>query len=121
MAKFVSVDDEEDIVGMFKMFVSRIPGSEFVGFTNPLDACEYLLKEKCDLIISDFRMPLLKGTELINEVRKGEANKDTKVIFISAAIDEAERYCEYSEGIYFTSKPILFKEFREFIDKMGIE
>ena len=53
-------------------------------FTNPLAAVEHLLNNpnKYELVISNYRMPLLNGCELGTKVK--EFNRNIKVILICA-------------------------------------
>ncbi len=59
------VDDEDGIVGMLTEFLERDFAVE--GFTDPVEALERLRQHSFDFIISDQRMPGLKGTDLLKE------------------------------------------------------
>ena len=68
------------------MFKIALQGNGYgvITFTNPIIALEHLLNKpnKCELVISDYRMPYLNGCELGTKVK--ELNENIKVILMSA-------------------------------------
>ncbi|HZB64850.1 MAG TPA: response regulator [Nitrososphaeraceae archaeon] len=79
----VVVDDESDLVFMFKVTL-EMNGYNVIGFTNPVEALEYLKKnhDKCALLITDYRMPEINGCELGTKIK--EIDEKIKVIIITA-------------------------------------
>ncbi|MDW3626505.1 MAG: response regulator [Nitrososphaeraceae archaeon] len=79
----VVVDDESDLVFMFKVTL-EMNGYNVIGFTNPVEALEYLKKnhDKCTLLITDYRMPEINGCELATKIK--EIDEKIKVIIITA-------------------------------------
>ena len=77
------VDDELDIVLIFKQALSR-QGYTVFGFTDPLLALEHFKVNSADygLVITDIRMPRMSGFELAAKI-KG-IKPDAKVVFMSA-------------------------------------
>ena len=67
--KILFVDDEESILNSLKRLL-RNEGYEIYTFFNPLEALEFLKKERVHLIISDQRMPLMSGAQLLEKVRR---------------------------------------------------
>ena len=68
---------------MFKIALQE-NGYNVITFTNPKVALEHLLNNpnKYELVISDYRMPYLNGSEFGIKVK--ELNRNIKVILISA-------------------------------------
>ena len=66
------VDDELDIVSLFREYLSGIKDVLVFSFTDPVVALEHFINNKDEyfLIISDLRMPRLSGIELLQDVRK---------------------------------------------------
>ena len=66
------VDDEDDIVKLFRDAFGKINGITIFTFTDPVLALEHIKinKEKYVLVISDLRMPALTGMELIKKIKK---------------------------------------------------
>jgi DNA-binding NtrC family response regulator len=77
------VDDEFDIVVIFKQALSR-QGYTVFGFTDPLMALEHFKVNfaDCGLVITDVRMPRMSGFELAVNVKAIEPN--AKVVLMSA-------------------------------------
>ena len=66
------IDDESDIVNLFRDALSTISGVSIFTFTDPVVAFEHftIYKKVYVLIISDLKMPGLNGIELINKMKK---------------------------------------------------
>jgi DNA-binding NtrC family response regulator len=77
------VDDELDIVLIFKQALSR-QGYIVFGFTDPLLALEHFKVNSADygLVITDVRMPRMSGFELAANIKV--IKPDAKVVFMSA-------------------------------------
>ena len=82
-SSIVVVDDESDLVFMFKVTL-EMNGYNVIGFTNPVEALEYLKKkhDKCTLVITDYKMPEINGCELATKIK--EIDEKIKVIIITA-------------------------------------
>lgn len=78
------VDDEQDITTLFHDVLVGINGITLFAFTDPILALEHFQKNKdaYALVISDFRMPGLNGTELFEKM-KG-MNKYVRTILMTA-------------------------------------
>ena len=79
------VDDEIDITELFQDALSgNINGISVVSFNDPALAFEHYIqnKENYALIISDMRMPLMNGLELLKKVKK--LNPYVRTILVSA-------------------------------------
>ena len=77
------VDDELDIVVIFKQALSR-QGYTVFGFTDPVLALEHfkINSEGYGLVITDVRMPRMSGLELAANIKA--IKPDTKVVLMSA-------------------------------------
>lgn len=78
------VDDELDIVLLFKDALSGIEGIDVFGFTDPRLALEHFMMNKSSykVVISDFRMPAMNGIELLKKIK--EINSAVRTLLISA-------------------------------------
>lgn len=117
MTKIVVIDDEKPIISILKEYFETLPQYEVKYFSSSREASQYLLQEKCDLLISDYRMPELKGTEVVSIARKTEHNKNIPVLFVSAFTDEVIIECDGLKNIYYMSKPLIFGQFEEVIGR----
>ncbi len=111
-SSIVVVDDESDLVFMFKVTL-EMNGYNVIGFTNPVEALEYLKKnhDKCALLITDYRMPEINGCELGTKIE--EIDDKIKVIIITAY----ENIIENIVNFELIKKPISTVKLLEIVAK----
>lgn len=109
--KILIVDDEPIIRETFKEFIqNEYPDADIDCAADGLEAFSHVHNFKYDLIISDYKMPILNGKEFIENTRLMETkNKNTKVIFCSAFIPEFKSELNDEDEMLFISKPVDFK------------
>ena len=77
------VDDEIHIVHVVAIKL-RNNGYEVVSADNGAEAYELALKDKPDIIVTDFQMPVMTGMELIEKLRQNDDTKNIPVIMLTA-------------------------------------
>ncbi len=77
------VDDEIHIVHVVAIKL-RNNGYEGISADNGAEALELALRDKPDIIVTDYQMPIMTGLELVDNLRKHEETKDTPVIMLTA-------------------------------------
>ena len=82
--------------------------------TDGLKGYETSLYESYDLFILDQRMPLILGTELVEELKKD--NPKAKIILTSAFADEALQNISQSLGVPLLSKPFSANRLLEAVE-----
>jgi CheY-like chemotaxis protein len=112
----VVVDDEQDIVTVFKKVLENA-GYRVLGFTDPLGALEHL--QSCngsyDLIISDIRMPMMNGSDFAARVR--QFNATVTFLFMSAFESSTLEIKPELQIAAFLQKPLLPSQLRETVSK----
>jgi DNA-binding response OmpR family regulator len=96
------VDDDETFC-QFLAEVLEDKGIEVVWTTDGLAGYEQSLYESFDLFILDERMPLVLGTELVEDLKRDKPH--AKIILISAFADEALQKRSQTLGVPLLSKP----------------
>ena len=108
--KILVVDDEIHIVHVVAIKL-RNNGFTVLSADNGADALELACREKPDIIVTDFQMPVMTGLELIEKIRENDATKDIPVVMITARgfeiTDEQKEQLLISECL---SKPFSPKE-----------
>lgn len=109
------VDDEEDIVNLFRDTLGSINGITIFSFTDPVMALEHFIinKEKYALVISDLKMPGLVGTELIKKLKN--KNPFVRTILMTAFAVDDDIFKEYARKELingFLQKPIRLNDLR---------
>jgi CheY-like chemotaxis protein len=77
------VDDEIHIVHVVAIKL-RNNGYEVISADNGAEALELALRDKPDIIVTDYQMPVMTGLELVDNLRRHEETKDTPVIMLTA-------------------------------------
>ncbi|MDD3108095.1 MAG: response regulator transcription factor [Alistipes sp.] len=91
------VDDKAAIAKILALYFSR--DYHTVHFDNPLPAIEALQAGNIpDLIISDIRMPQMRGDEFLHFIKKNELFSSIPVIMLSSEDSTSERIRLLSEG-----------------------
>jgi DNA-binding response OmpR family regulator len=96
------VDDDETFC-QFLAEVLEDKGIEVVWTTDALAGYEKSLYESFGLFILDERMPLVLGTELVEDLKRDRPQ--AKIILISAFADEALQKRSQTLGVPLLSKP----------------
>ena len=109
------VDDEDDIVKLFRDALQTINGFTIFTFTDPVMALEHfeLNREEYILVISDLRMPSINGMELIKKIK--ELNPYIRTILMTAFAINDDLFHEYAKKELingFLQKPIHLGDLR---------
>ena len=86
--KILSVDDFSTMRRIVKNILRQLGYNNVEEAENGDDALTVLRRNKFDLVISDWNMPVKSGIELLKEVRADPSLKDIKFLMVTA---EAER------------------------------
>jgi two-component system, cell cycle sensor histidine kinase and response regulator CckA len=119
--RILLVDDNEDIIKVLKVGLKRM-GYEVTSEIDCLKALELVESkpEDFDLVITDFRMPNLKGSELAAKIK--EINKAVKVILITGYMDESLEELNDSDTIdACIAKPVEITKLSETINNLLAE
>lgn len=108
--KVLIVDDEIHIVHVVAIKL-RNNGYEVISADNGAEAFDLAQKEKPNIIVTDFQMPIMTGMELVEKLRQHDETKDIPVIMLTArsfAISKEEQQDLQISGCL--SKPFSPKE-----------
>ena len=105
---FVAViDDEADLVYLFREALNQIDGIQVFAFTDPLLALEHFKANHTNyiVVVSDYRMPVMNGMELLSKIK--DVNPAITRIMMSAFEIQDELFQEYKCVDKFLQKPVL--------------
>ncbi len=112
IARLLVVDDEPDIVQVFKLGLQQSSRFLVDGFTNPEEALQSFKsnRDSYRVVITDTRMPGLSGIELTKRVK--EINPNVKVVLMTAfeVIDSKLSPMSSAQIDGFIQKPIGIEE-----------
>jgi CheY-like chemotaxis protein len=110
--RIMVVDDEADIIDLLKTSLGRLGYSVFC-FTSPSVALEHFQRDaaKYSLVISDIRMPVMNGYELVKKILN--IQPETKVLLMSAFEINPNEFFKVLPSVKidgFISKPASLKQ-----------
>ena len=102
--RILVVDDEPNMLRLLKTILMDKTGYEVTTTNNPLEVSKILQEEHYDLVITDLKMPLVDGIDLIGIVKGIDATMPIIVITAYGTIETAEEAIQ--KGAYdFITKP----------------
>lgn len=102
--RILVVDDEPNMLRLLKTILMDKTGYEVTTTNNPLEVSKLLQEGHYDLVVTDLKMPLVDGIDLIGIVRNIEAAMPIIVITAYGTIETAEEAIQ--KGAYdFITKP----------------
>jgi DNA-binding NtrC family response regulator len=102
--RILVVDDEPNMLRLLKTILMDKTGYEVTTTNNPLEVSKLLQEGQFDLVITDLKMPLVDGIDLIGIVKAHDATMPIIVITAYGTIEVAEEAIQ--KGAYdFITKP----------------
>jgi len=105
--KILIVDDEPNMLRLLKAIVTGKTPYEVTTTNNPLEVTQLLQDGDFDLVITDLKMPLLDGMDLIDMVKKFDPTLPIVMITAYGTIETAE------EAIHKGAYDYITKPFRQ--------
>ena len=113
----LAVDDEADILEIYKDMLNAVPGIKFISVSNGFTAGAKLVEERPDLVLLDFLMPELDGFEFCQFMRQDPRFKDIPVLAVSALKTEMDMARMRQVGVTdILNKPFSEKDLLNKID-----
>ena len=102
--RILVVDDEPNMLRLLKTIIMDKTGYVVFTTNNPLEVSKLLQEDSFDLVITDLKMPLVDGLDLIDIVRKVDAKLPIIIITAYGTTETAEEAVQ--KGAYdFITKP----------------
>ncbi|MCR5030005.1 MAG: response regulator [Selenomonadaceae bacterium] len=88
MQKILVVDDDDMNLKMAEFILKKdMKDIEVILADSGMKCIDLLQREKVDLVLLDFQMPMMNGLKTLEIIRKREDMKDIPVIFLTASSD----------------------------------
>lgn len=88
MTRILVIDDDLNTCNLLTRLLQK-EGIEVTADNSPLNAIDLFKKDNFDLVITDFYMPEMNGTELIGRIKQINPDVDVIVMTAFASIDNA--------------------------------
>jgi DNA-binding NtrC family response regulator len=109
MQEKILVVDDEDIIRQSLSFILSKEGYFVEEAANGKEACDKLKEDSFDLVITDLEMPVMKGTELLEEIKKLDIKTSVVVVTAFGSLDTAIKALRSGASDYIL-KPVEFDE-----------
>jgi two-component system response regulator RpfG len=108
------VDDQQSARTMMRHVVEGIsPGISVTDFEDPVEALHWSAQNTIDLLLLDYRMPVMDGLEFTRQFRRPLIKRDVPIVLISIVGDEPVRQAALDAGVIdFMVKPVRPRELR---------
>jgi CheY-like chemotaxis protein len=114
MPHILIAEDESDVREFLVRAVQRLaPAAEVSAASNGSEAFDIFRQRSCDLILTDQRMPVMRGTDLLQAVR--ETGSDVPIVFITADMIAEEQALQAGASAVFL-KPISIRQIRQILE-----
>jgi two-component system, chemotaxis family, chemotaxis protein CheY len=110
------VDDSRTMTTIISKLVRDVGFTTIDQVNDGPSALERMREKKYGLVLSDWDMRPMNGTELISQIRKDPANSDTLVIMITAKCDADVSWLSGADG--YLMKPFNANALREIIEEV---
>ncbi len=102
--RILVVDDEPNMLRLLKTILMDKTGYEVTTTNNPLEVSKLLQEDDYHVVITDLKMPLVDGMDLIEIIKKIDRNLPIIIITAYGTIETAEEAVQ--KGAYdFITKP----------------
>jgi len=98
--KILIVDDEVEYQKVLTLILSDL-GYRIASCSNGMEALEYLDKNIVDLVLTDLKMPVMDGVELIKRIKEKNERIDIIVLTAYGTIESAVDSIKYGAKDYF--------------------
>jgi len=98
------VDDEPNMLRLLRTILMDKTGYEVTTTNNPLEVSKLLQEQPYDVVVTDLKMPLVDGMDLIDIIKKIDAKLPIIIITAYGTLETAEEAVQ--KGAYdFITKP----------------
>jgi cyclic di-GMP phosphodiesterase len=80
------VDDEEMVVGSIQTFLELETDYAIHGFQNPEEGARFAVRNRIDVVVSDYLMPGMNGIQLLSRVK--ELQPETSRVLLTGHADK---------------------------------
>ncbi|MDF1562481.1 MAG: response regulator [Deltaproteobacteria bacterium] len=104
------VDDDTFVLKLLTDFLER-EGLTVVTVSDALQAIDAVERERFDMVVTDYNMPMMHGGQLLEQIHAQVAHRNVPVIVMSASQDPdlADRLLR-AGAAYYMPKPIQFAQ-----------
>jgi DNA-binding NtrC family response regulator len=101
-AQILVIDDEVDMLSLIRLILTEKTDYEVVTTNNPLAVSNLLDEKKFDVVVTDLKMPIMDGLDVVDAIRKQDALVPIIIITAYGSVDSAEEAVKKGAFDYIT-------------------
>ena len=101
-AQILVIDDEVDMLSLIRLILTEKTDYEVITTNNPLAISDLLKEKKFDVIVTDLKMPIMDGLDVVDAIRKQDPLVPIVIITAYGSVDSAEEAVKKGAFDYIT-------------------
>jgi DNA-binding NtrC family response regulator len=101
-ARILVIDDEVDMLSLIRLILTEKTDYEIITTNNPLEVSNLLNEKKFGVIITDLKMSIMDGLDVVDAIRKQDALVPIIIITAYGSIESAEEAVKKGAFDYIT-------------------
>ena len=101
-ARILVIDDEVDMLSLIRLILREKTDYEIITTNNPLEVSNLLNEKKFDVIVTDLKMPIMDGMDVVDAIRKQDALVPIIIITAYGSVESAEEAVKKGAFDYIT-------------------
>ena len=101
-ARILVIDDEVDMLSLIRLILTEKTDYEIITTNNPLEVSNLLNEKKFDVIVTDLKMPIMDGMDVVDAIRKKDALVPIIIITAYGSVESAEEAVKKGAFDYIT-------------------
>lgn len=115
--KILVIEDEADILKMLE-FILKKKNFTVISASDGPEAIDLFLREEPDLVILDWLLPAMNGTEVSRKLKEISSQKHTPIILLTATADDVEKKAKECMADGYFLKPFDYEELLKAVEKL---
>jgi len=101
-ARILVIDDEVDMLSLIRLILTEKTDYEIITTNNPLEVSNLLNEKKFDVVVTDLKMPIMDGMDVVDAIRKQDALVPIIIITAYGSVESAEEAVKKGAFDYIT-------------------
>jgi len=101
-ARILVVDDEVDMLSLIKLILMEKTDYEVMTTNNPLEVAQLLEEKRFDVIVTDLKMPIMDGMDVVDAIRNKDGLVPIIIITAYGSVESAEEAVKKGAFDYIT-------------------
>jgi chemotaxis protein CheX len=119
MKTILIVEDEEELRELLVSEIRSITKYTVVQAADGVQAYQKARNQKFDMVMTDFKMPKITGSDLIAAIRETEGNDNVPILIYTGAMKEAKEECKAILNLEYIEKPAEHEVIAKSVEKLA--